>query len=45
MGIKEMNLPVATGINEGDMLRMVTSNGESKNIDASAIGGVVRVIL
>lgn len=38
-GIKEQNLPVATELNEGDKVRIVTSGGNSKQIDASAIGG------
>ena len=43
-GIKEMNLPVATELNEGDMVRIVTGGGNSKQIDASAIGGGSAVV-
>ena len=39
MGIKEKDLPIAENVANGDKLRMVTANGESKNIDASKIGG------
>ena len=39
MGIKEKNLPIAEAINDGDKVRIVTADGESKNIDASLIGG------
>lgn len=38
-GIMERNLPVAESIGEGDKVRIVTSAGNSKNIDASQIGG------
>ena len=38
-GIMEKNLPVATELGEGDMVRIVTGGGNSKQIDASAIGG------
>ena len=39
MGILEKNLPIAESISEGDMLRMISSDGESKQISADAIGG------
>jgi len=42
-GIMEKNLPVAESIGEGDKVRIVTSAGNSKNIDASQIGGVFTV--
>ena len=38
-GIMERNLPVATELGEGDMVRIVTSAGNSKQIDADAFGG------
>ena len=38
-GIMERNLPVAESIGEGDKVRIVTAAGNSKNIDASEIGG------
>lgn len=38
-GIMERNLPVAESLGEGDMVRIVTSAGNSKQIDASEIGG------
>ena len=38
-GIKEKNLPVADSIQSGDKIRIVTSAGNSKQIDASAVGG------
>ena len=38
-GIMERNLPVAESIGEGDKVRIVTSAGNSKNIDASQIVG------
>lgn len=38
-GIQERNLPVAESIGEGDKVRIVTAAGNSKNIDASLIGG------
>lgn len=37
-GIMERNLPVAESIGEGDKVRIVTSAGNSKNVDASLIG-------
>ena len=40
-GIMEKNLPVATELGEGDMVRIVTGGGNSKQIDASSIGGGV----
>jgi len=40
-GIQERNLPVAESLGEGDKVRIVTSAGNSKNIDASQIGGGV----
>ena len=38
-GIQERNLPVAESLGEGDKVRIVTSVGNSKNVDASLIGG------
>lgn len=38
-GIMEKDLPVAESIGEGDKVRIVTSAGNSKNVDASQIGG------
>lgn len=40
-GIMEKNLPVADSLGSGDKVRIVTSAGNSKQIDASQIGGVV----
>lgn len=39
MSIMEKNLPIAESLGEGDKLRIVTSEGNSKQIDASQIGG------
>ena len=39
MGIKENALPVAESVSAGDMVRIVTADGTSKNVDASIIGG------
>lgn len=39
MAVKEMNLPVAESLGEGDKVRIVTEEGNSKQIDASQIGG------
>ena len=39
MGIKEKNLPMAESLSVGDKVRIVTAAGNSKNIDASEIGG------
>ena len=39
-GIMERNLPVAESLGEGDKVRIVTSAGNSKQVDASQIGGV-----
>lgn len=44
-GIMEKNLPVATELGEGDMVRIVTSAGNSKQIDASQIGGGGNLVL
>lgn len=44
-GIQERNLPVADSIGEGDKVRIVTSAGNSKQIDASALGGALKVIV
>lgn len=38
-GIMERNLPVAESLGSGDKVRIVTSAGNSKQIDASQIGG------
>lgn len=38
-GIMERNLPVAESIQSGDKIRIVTSAGNSKQVDASQIGG------
>lgn len=38
-GIMEKNLPVAESLGSGDKVRIVTSAGNSKQIDASQIGG------
>ena len=38
-GIMERNLPIAESIGEGDKVRIVTAAGNSKNVDASQIGG------
>lgn len=38
-GIMERNLPVAESLGSGDKVRIVTSAGNSKQIDASEIGG------
>lgn len=38
-GIMEKNLPVADSIQSGDKIRIVTSAGNSKQVDASQIGG------
>lgn len=38
-GIMEKNLPVAESIQSGDKIRIVTSAGNSKQVDASQIGG------
>ena len=39
MGIKEKDLPTAETLNNGDMIRIVTADGESKQIDASVFSG------
>lgn len=39
MGIKENQLPVAESLGEGDMVRIVDSEGHSKQIDKDEIGG------
>ena len=39
MSIMEKNLPIAESLGEGDKVRIVTSEGNSKQIDASEIGG------
>lgn len=38
MGIKESNLPIAESLGSGDKLRIVTSEGESKQIGADSVG-------
>ena len=38
-GIMEKNLPVAESLGSGDKVRIVTSAGNSKQIDPSQIGG------
>lgn len=37
-GIMERNLPVATELGEGDMVRIVTGGGNSKQIDKNVFG-------
>lgn len=44
-GIMEKNLPVAESIQSGDKIRIVTSAGNSKQVDASQIGGGGNLIL
>lgn len=45
-GIMEKNLPVATELGEGDMVRIVTGGGNSKSIDKDAFGsGIVFVTM
>lgn len=44
-GIMERNLPVADSIGEGDKVRIVTAAGNSKNVDASQIGGALKVTI
>lgn len=44
-GIQERNLPVADSIGEGDKVRIVTAQGNSKNVDASQIGGGGNLVL
>lgn len=39
MSIMEKNLPIAESLGEGDKLRVVTSEGNSKNVPVSAVGG------
>ena len=39
MSIKENTLPVAISLQKGDKVRIVNKDGESKQIDAGAIGG------
>lgn len=39
MSIMEKNLPIAESLGEGDKVRIVTSEGNSKQIDAGQIGG------
>lgn len=43
-GIMEKNLPVAESLGEGDKVRIVTSEGNSKQIDASKVGKDIEVI-
>lgn len=42
MSIKENSLPIAESLNEGDKVRIVTNEGNSKQIDASEIGGGIK---
>lgn len=42
-GIMEKNLPVAESLGSGDKVRIVTSAGNSKQIDAGSIGGALKV--
>lgn len=42
MAIKESELQTIESLSEGDKLRVVTSEGNSRNIDANAVGGVKR---
>lgn len=44
MGIKESNLPIAESLGSGDKLRIVTSEGESKQIGADVVGGGVILV-
>lgn len=44
-GIMERNLPVAESLGSGDKVRIVTAAGNSKQIDASALGGALKVIV
>ena len=44
MSIMEKNLPVAESLESGDKVRIVTSAGNSKQIDASAIGGGILIV-
>lgn len=39
MSVMEKNLPIAESLGEGDKLRIVTSEGNSKNVPASVVGG------
>lgn len=43
MGIKESNLPIAESLGSGDKLRIVTSDGESKQIGADSVGMVAKL--
>ena len=43
MGIKESNLPIAESLGSGDKLRIVTSEGESKQIGADSVGMVAHL--
>lgn len=44
MSIRENQLPIAESLAEGDKVRIVTSDGDSKSIDAGSVGGGVLVI-
>ena len=44
MGIKESNLPIAESLGSGDKLRIVTSEGESKQIGAESVGGEAYIV-
>jgi len=44
MGIKEKDLQTVESLNTGDFLRVVTSEGNSRNVPASQVGGGVHVI-
>lgn len=39
MGIKEKDLQTVESLSNGDKVRIVTSEGNSRNVDAGAIGG------
>jgi hypothetical protein len=39
MGIKEKDLQTVQQLNDGDFIRVVTANGNSKKVDKNAVGG------
>lgn len=39
MGIKEKDLQAVQALNDGDFIRVVTSEGNSRNVPASQVGG------
>lgn len=45
MSIMEKNLPVAESLNEGDMVRIITEEGNSKQIDVSKINSSGQVLI